>query len=133
MAQSFPFTSLATLLAAAVYFALTVIVGRARLRYKVAAPAVAGPPDFERRLRVQMNTVEQIVVFLPVLWLCAVWVGDIPAAAGGLVWSVGRVLYAKGYYAAPEKRTIGFALTVLPLLVMFFATLAAVARWSLGS
>ena len=128
MPQNFPFASLATLLVAAVYFALTVNVGRARLRCKIAAPAVTGHPDFERRYRVQMNTVEQIVILLPVLWLCAVWVGDVPAAAGGALWSLGRILYAIGYYQAPEKRGVGFGLTMLPVVTMFIAALAAAAR-----
>lgn len=128
MLENFPLTSLATLLVAAVCFGLTVNVGRARLRYGLKAPAVTGNEHFERRYRVQMNTVEQIVIFLPVLWLCAAWVGDLYAAAGGALWSLGRVIYAKGYYTAPEKRTIGFGLTVLPLVAMFFAVVVAVGR-----
>jgi len=126
--QTFPFASLATLLVAAVYFALTINVGRARLRLKIAAPAVTGHPEFERRYRVQMNTVEQIVLLLPVLWLCAIWVGDVPAAAGGALWSLGRVLYAIGYYRAPEKRSVGFALSMLPVVTMFIAALVAACR-----
>lgn len=125
---AFPWTSLSTLLALAVYIGISMNVTRARSRYGVAAPAVAGQPDFERVYRVQVNTVEQIVIMLPALWLCAAWIGDFYAAAGGAVWSLGRIVYARGYYAKAEKRELGFVLTAVPTVLMLLADLGAVVR-----
>ncbi|HXP97615.1 MAG TPA: MAPEG family protein [Telmatospirillum sp.] len=123
-----PDTTLSTIFAVLVYFVFSANVGRARKTYGIVAPAVTGDIEFEKRYRVQMNTVEQLVVFLPVLWLCAVWVGDGFAATAGLLWSIGRILYARGYYAAAEKRGPGFGLSALATIVMLLATLYAVVK-----
>ena len=120
---SFPFSTLSTLLVLFVYLGLSIVVARARGTYGVHAPAVTGHIEFEKRFRVQMNTLEQIVVLLPALWLCAFWLGDIPAAIGGVVWAIGRLLYARGYYIAAEKREIGFVLSVISTIAMLVATL----------
>jgi glutathione S-transferase len=82
--------------------------GQARGRYGVKAPATSGHELFERHYRVQQNTVEQLVVFLPSLYLFAAYVSAPIAAGLGLVFVVGRALYARGYVADPEKRGVGF-------------------------
>jgi glutathione S-transferase len=116
-----PYSALATLIALAVLFWTMILVGRARTKYGIDAPAVSGNEQFERCFRVQMNTLEQIVLMLPALWLCALWVGEVWAGIGGLVWSVGRIIYALGYISAPQKRSFGFLLSFLPTVVMFVA------------
>jgi glutathione S-transferase len=99
------------------------LVGRMTAKHGVQAPAVTGAPEFERAFRVQMNTLEQFVLFLPLLWLATVY----PVLSGylapglGLVWIIGRVLYASGYMAGPTKRSLGFnigAAAILGLLVL---------------
>lgn len=117
----YPLTALATVLAIIVYFALGVVVGRARGTYGVAAPATTGHIEFEKRSRVQLNTLEQIVMLLPLLWLAVGVLGDTWAALAGLVWSLGRIIYARAYYADPAKRSLGFMLTLLPSLVLLVA------------
>lgn len=126
--HALPLTSLATLLAAAVCMWTLVNVGHARTRTGVDAPAVTGNAEFERYYRVQMNTVEQIVVLIPLAWLCGAWVGDLWGGLGGLTWSVGRVVYAKAYYLDPKKRGPGFGISALPIVAMLLATLIAVLR-----
>jgi len=121
-----PLTSLATLICGGVYFWTLALVGKARGKYNVPAPSVTGNEMFERCFRVQMNTIEQILLLLPAMWLCAFWVGDGWAALGGLVWAAGRVLYARLYQADPAKRGPGFALTVIPSVVMAVAAFVAV-------
>ncbi len=81
--------------------------GVARAKYKIEAPAVIGHPDFERVFRVQVNTLEQLVAFLPALWLFALYVSPAWASVLGAVWIVGRVLYAVGYVPAADKRGPG--------------------------
>ncbi|HEX2531306.1 MAG TPA: MAPEG family protein [Burkholderiaceae bacterium] len=106
-------TAWATLAALAVYFWTVVNAARARVKYKVTAPSMEGPLQFQSAQRVQVNTVEQLVLFLPALWLCAYLLGDRWAALGGAVWVVGRVLYARAYYQNPGRRAPGFILTLL--------------------
>jgi len=102
------FTALVTVLAVALYFFTGLLVARARQKFGVPVPATSGHPDFDRAFRVQMNTLEWMPIFLPLLWLFAFYVSDWAAAVLGLVWIGGRVLYIKGYTADSEKRHQGF-------------------------
>jgi uncharacterized MAPEG superfamily protein len=122
-----PFTLGGLVLALAVYVWTFIRVGQARSRYGIAAPATAGDPAFERAFRAQQNTVEQIVLFLPLLGLAAFLWGDLAAGIYGLAWSVGRILYTEGYIRAAEKRSLGFLLSggvsmvVLVAIIVTFA------------
>ena len=102
------YTALVTMLAVAFYFFTSTQVARARYKYGVKLPAISGHPDFERVFRVQMNTLEWMPIFLPALWLAAVYSSDLIAALLGLVWIAGRLLYMRGYTQAAEKRETGF-------------------------
>ena len=101
-------TAWATLAVLGVYFWTGFMAGRARVIYKVAAPSMDGPLPFQSAQRVQINTLEQLPLVLAPLWLCGMYLGDTWAAAGGLLWCVGRILYALGYYRDPAKRELGF-------------------------
>ncbi|ACK69336.1 membrane-associated protein in eicosanoid and glutathione metabolism (MAPEG) [Gloeothece citriformis PCC 7424] len=114
----FAFPSLVTALTLLVYLILTINVGRARSKYKIQPPAMTGDPDFERVVRVQQNTLEQIVFFLPLLWLFSFYVNPLWGAGIGAVWLVGRILYAWGYYQKAEKRAIGFAISSLSSMAL---------------
>ncbi len=129
---AYPLTTLAIVLALIVYFALGIIVGGARARYGVPAPASSGHPEFEKRNRVHMNTLEQLVLFVPAAILAAPVLGDQITAALGLIWSIGRILYARAYYADPAKRSLGFALTALPGLILVIAAAWGAVRILIG-
>jgi len=88
-------------------------VGKARGVHKIAAPSTDGPLEFLVALRVQANTVEQLILFLPLLWLCCYYLDDRIAAVLGATWVVGRILYALGYYKDPSKRSMGFGISSL--------------------
>ena len=122
-----------TVVALIVYFVVGANVARARGRYHVAAPAVDGHPAFARIYRVQQNTLEQLVLFLPALWLCALTVGDPWAGLIGLVWPIGRVLYAWGYYRDAEKRGPGFVLSVAATMVLLVGAVIGLARLALSA
>jgi glutathione S-transferase len=104
------------------------LVGRMRSKHAVQAPAMTGAPEFERAFRVQMNTLEQVVLFLPVLWLATVY----PVLSGylapglGLLWLVGRVLYASGYMAAAAKRSLGFLIAGVALLGLLLLSIVGI-------
>jgi len=108
-----PFTALVTLLICLLLFGTAANVGRARVRYGIKAPAVAGHEMFERAYRIQMNTLENTVLVLPTLWLFAGFMGDRGAAMLGAVWLVARVWYAIAYQADPMRRGAGFGLSML--------------------
>src|SRR4051812_9757797 len=107
MLHDFPYTAVVTVLTVLVYFWTTTLVARARATYKVEAPSTDGPPEFQRAFRAQMNTLEQIVIFLPLLWLFAAAWGDMIAAGVGVFWPLGRILYARGYLVEAKKRGAG--------------------------
>ncbi len=112
-----------TLLALLLYFWMGLRVGRARAVNAIAAPAVTGHPEFERAYRVQMNTLEWLPIFLPSLWLFAYYWNPKIAAAIGVVWVLGRLLYALSYVKDPAKRGPGFFLQALATSVLMFGAL----------
>jgi len=107
------YTALVTLLAIALYFYTGLMVAKARGKYGVKAPATTGNADFERIFRVQMNTLEWMPIFLPLLWLFSFYVRDWAAALLGLVWIVGRILYIQGYTRGADQRHRGFMVQAL--------------------
>jgi glutathione S-transferase len=120
------FTAFVTLLAVILYFWIGFRVGQARARFGIKAPATAGNPDFERAFRIQMNTLEWMPIFLPALWLGAIYVSDIGAALLGVVWIAGRVLYLRGYTESAEKREIGFFVQAIAAGLLWLAALVGV-------
>jgi glutathione S-transferase len=93
-------------------------VGAARGRYGVKAPAITGNDIFERHFRVQQNTLEQLIAFLPGIYLFSRYFNPLVAAALGVVYLVGRELYAFTYVKDPAKRDVGFGMTFLPLVIL---------------
>ena len=123
------FTPLVTLLAVFLTLFLSMKVGG--MRKDVPAPATTGNEAFERANRVHLNTVEQLVLFLPSLWLALPALGDHYTAGLGAAWLVGRILYARGYMEEPAKRRNGMALTVLATLALWIAALTGVFGFAL--
>jgi uncharacterized MAPEG superfamily protein len=104
------------------------LVGRARGRYGVNAPAVSGHEIFDRYFRVHYNTMEMLVAFLPAIWLFGLYVSPQWGAALGLVYLVGRILYLRSYVADPRKRDIGFGLSALPIVALLLGALWGAVR-----
>src|SRR4051812_48413048 len=119
-------TALVTLLAVLVYFYSSILVSRARGKFGVKLPAISGNSDFERVFRVQMNTLEWLPIFLPSLWLFAIYVNDPIAAAIGIVWIAGRILYMTGYSQAANKRSTGFGIQAGATAILWAGALGTV-------
>ena len=118
--------AIVTLLALILYFVMSLQVARARSQYNVAAPAISGNLDFERVFRVQANTLEWLPLFLVSLWLFAIFWNDRIAAIVGVVWIVGRIIYALGYYRDPRQRGPGFLIQALATAALLFGALGKI-------
>jgi glutathione S-transferase len=116
--HDFRLTALVTLATVFLHFMIAWGVGRARGKYGIKAPAVSGNVDFERVYRVQMNTLETTMMFLPALWLYAAFVSGQWAAALGAVWVAARVWYALAYAQDAARRGPAFGLSMLVVGVL---------------
>jgi glutathione S-transferase len=124
------YTAIVTLMVVLFYLFIATRVAAAHGRFGVKLPATYGQPDFERIYRVQMNTLEWMPIFLPLLWLSAIYFSDAAAAVVGLIWIAGRVLYFLGYREAVEKRTPGFAIQAMAcVLLLIGAGAGIVMHW----
>lgn len=121
--SSHAYVAIVTLLALLTYLWMGLQVAGARRRSGIAAPAMTGDPVLERTIRAHYNTLEWLPIFLPSLWLFAIYWHDLAAAALGLVWIVGRIAYQRGYVADPGKRELGFLIQALATAVLLFGAL----------
>ncbi len=129
---AYPLTAAATLLIVLLMFGTATNVGLAREKYGVKAPATTGNEYFERAYRVQLNTMEWALVFLPTLWIFAAFIGDMHALIAALVGLAGRVIYALSYQRDPQRRSLGFMIGMLPFGIIGLWSGFAVLRASLG-
>lgn len=120
------YIALVTLLIFLEYFVFVSMVGMARGKSGVQAPAMTGDPFFERTLRVQQNTLEQLIYVLPSMWLFGFYVSETWGAILGVVFIVGRALFAMGYRKEAGKRSTGFLIGMLAGMVMLLGSLYGV-------
>ena len=120
--------AIVTILALAQYILFSIQVGSMRGKHGIKAPAISGHPEFERMFRVQQNTMEQLVAFIPALWIYGYIVDPKWGAAIGLVYIIGRFVYRAEYIKDPDSRGLGFTITFLPTAVMLVWALIAAVR-----
>lgn len=127
-------TAVVTIVAILLYFYMGVRVGQMRVKHSIKAPATTGHPEFDRAFRVQMNTLEAMPVFLPLLWLATYYFAPafnalewLPALVG-LAWIVGRILYMNAYMADPATRSVGFGISAISQLALLILALAGIVR-----
>jgi len=119
------FPGIVSALALLVYYYTLFESGRARGRYNVPAPSHDGPEDYQRYVRAHVNTLEHLALFLPGLWLFTFAVSPLYAGLIGLLWPLGRLLYARGYYQSSEKRMLGLLLSMPPIYIFILGSLLA--------
>jgi len=122
------YVHIVTALAVLQFMVFGLKVGGARSRYGIKAPAVGGHEVFERHFRVQQNTLEQLIVFLPGLYLFSRYFNPAWAAALGVVYLLGREIYAVSYVKDPAKRGPGFGLTFIPIAALIVGGLIGAIR-----
>ena len=120
------YPTLIVLLALLQYVWFSLRVGMARGKYNIEAPACSGNEGFERLFRVQQNTLEQLIVFVPASFAFAHFLSPVWAPILGAVFIIGRFLYAAEYTKEPKTRTLGFALTFLPNAALLIGALVGV-------
>ena len=103
-------------------------VGKARGTYKVAAPATTGNEMFERYFRVQMNTLELLVIFVPSMLLSGQYFGAYIAAALGIIYLIGRMIYFMSYVKDPKSRSMGYGLSILPVVILLAGAIIGAVR-----
>src|SRR5262249_54880312 len=123
-----PYVHLVIALAVLEFFYFTTQVARARGRYKVEAPATTGDPMFERYFRVQMNTLELLVMFIPAILVFSLYLNPYVAAAAGAIYLVGRMIYLVSYVKDPKSRSAGYGLSILPILFLLGGALFGAVR-----
>lgn len=122
------YTAIVTILSVLLFVAMGINAGRMRGKHGIKAPAMTGHAEFERAIRVQMNTMEGAIAFLPALWVAAIWFGGWIPPLAGFVWVAGRAIYMIGYMAAPEKREIGFQIQAFALIALIVLAVWGIVR-----
>lgn len=117
---------LVAVLAVLQFILFGVLVGSARTKYGVKAPATSGHPQFERLYRVQMNTLELLVALLPAMYLAARYWSPSLVAVGGAIYLLGRLVYWRAYTRDPASRALGYGLSAFPVLTMLGAAVVGI-------
>jgi uncharacterized MAPEG superfamily protein len=123
-----PYVHIVIVLALAEFFYFGLAVGKARGRYNISAPATTGNEMFERYFRVHMNTLELLVMFIPSVLLFGHYLNPYLAAGLGAVFLIGRLVYLFAYVKDPKKREVGFALSMVPILILMLGAIVGAAR-----
>jgi uncharacterized MAPEG superfamily protein len=123
--EQIEYTAIVTLLVLMQFMLFSIQVGAMRVKHGVKAPAITGHPEFERMFRVQQNTMEQLVVFVPALWIYAYLVNPLWGAGIGLFFIIGRFVYRAAYLKDPASRSNGFSIGVLAIAVLLVWSLVA--------
>jgi uncharacterized MAPEG superfamily protein len=126
------YPALATLLAMLVYAWTIALCGRARGTYGVKAPAVTGHPEFEKRFRAQQNTLEQLMLFLPSLWVFSSVVSPFWGGIVGLGFVIGRIVYVMSYIREPASREAGFVIGTVAVAILLLGGLGGVLKMMAG-
>lgn len=125
--HEFYYPGILSSLALLVYYFTLFKAGMARGRFNVPAPSHDGPEDYVRHVRAHQNTLEHLVLFIPGLWLFAFAVDPIWAAAIGILWPIGRLWYALGYYKSADQRRLGLYLSMPPIYIFVLGSLVGFA------
>ena len=118
--------ALITALSTVLFFVSGMLVGRARGKYGIKAPATSGHPDFDRTFRAQMNTLEQLAIFVPVLWLATVYGNPHHATWAGYAWLLGRAWYIVGYIHSERGRSPGVLIGMVAWVALLVIALRGI-------
>jgi glutathione S-transferase len=122
--------ALVTVFALAQYFWFGYLVSEARIRHDVKAPATSGPPEFDRRFRIHQNTAEQLLAFIPAVWIFGWFAHALVAALIGVAFIAGRFIYQQSYTKDPSTRTLGAVISgVATMVLLVGGAIGALVSW----
>lgn len=121
--EEYAYPGIVSALALLVYYFTLFKAGMARGRFNVPAPSHDGPEEYQRYVRAHLNTLEHLALFLPGIWLFAFAVSPVWAAGIGIIWPIGRLMYALGYYENADKRSIGLYISMPPIYIFVLGSL----------
>jgi glutathione S-transferase len=124
---AYGWVSIVTLMSVVMCFVMTGLVSRARFKSDIPPPAMTGDPALERKMRAHLNTIEWMPIFLPSLWIFAIYCSPGWAAITGSVWILGRVIYFVGYSISAKQRFLGFGIQAIAASVLMFSALGRLA------
>ena len=124
--QSYHDVAIVTLLTGLAYFWMSAQVARTRQRVGILAPVMTGDAVLERTIRAHLNTLEWMPIFLPSLWLFAIYWSSLGATVLGLVWIVGRIIYFVGYVTSPTRRFPGFFIQSVAAFALLLGALGRI-------
>jgi glutathione S-transferase len=78
-----------------------------------------------------MNTLEQLIMFVPAILIFSLYMSPYVAAAIGAVYVIGRIVYLLSYVKNPNSRSAGYALSILPTLILLAGGLFGAIRAAL--
>ena len=122
------YIAIVVLLSLIEYIFFMAMVGKARTEYSISAPAIIGNEMFERVFRVQQNTLEQLVIFIPAIYLCGYYLHAVAAAMIGFFFIIGRAIYYKGYTADPAKRGAGMLISFFTNVILILGGLTGIVK-----
>ncbi|OED36608.1 hypothetical protein AB833_26525 [Chromatiales bacterium (ex Bugula neritina AB1)] len=126
------YIELVAILAVLQFFFFGAMTGQARRNSGLKAPAISGNEEFERMYRVQINTLEMLVAFLPALFIAGkYWSGTLIAGIGA-IYLAGRIVYWRAYVTSPPTRGIGFFLSMLPTAALIVLALLGIIQTLIG-
>lgn len=120
--------AIVTVLALLQAFVFAFLVGKARAKYGVKAPAITGDPNFEREFRVHQNSVENLVLVIPAMWIFGTYVHVMTAAGIGLLYIASRIIYRNAYLKDPRSRSVGFTLGAVCTLTLILGSIVGIVR-----
>lgn len=120
------YVELIVIIAVIQYLFFGVMTGQAREKYGVKAPATTGEDGFERMYRVQMNTLEMLVVFIPAIFIASDYWSPLLIAGLGLVYIIGRFIYWRAYVTEPKNRGLGFMLSLIPSMLLIVLSVVGI-------
>ena len=110
--------AIVTALALLQTFVFAFQVGQARVKHSVNAPATSGNDEFDRAFRIHQNTIEQMIIFVPSLWMFGYYVDAKIGAGVGLVFVIARLVYRSAYRGNPKSRGTGFSIGALSMMIL---------------
>ena len=121
--NDFVYPGILSSLSLLVYYFTLFKAGTARVKYNIQAPSHDVPEEYVRKVRVHHNTLEHLVLFLPGLWLFSFAVDPVWASLIGILWPIGRIGYAFGYYKDANKRGLGLYISMPPIYIFIIGSL----------